>query len=70
MIRHYEMTEDIEVRRTVIEGLRQNVIKHGKPYCPCKLQKTEENVCKCDELKTLQVGEYCTCRLYKVVERD
>ena len=37
-------------------------------YCPCRVQKTPENICPCEEFRS-QVEDpsfegYCHCRLY------
>ena len=45
------------------EGLRR---KDG--YCPCRLQKTEDNICMCREFRE-QIADpdfegFCHCRLY------
>lgn len=55
--------EDEAVVKAIQEGLRQ---KGG--YCPCRMEKTEENKCICKEFKE-QIKDpdfegYCHCRLY------
>ena len=49
-----------------------NVIKEGLKktggYCPCKRERTEENICMCEEFKQ-QIKDpdfegYCHCMLY------
>lgn len=55
--------EDEAVVKAIQEGLRQ---KGG--YCPCRVEKTEENKCICKEFKE-QIKDpdfegYCHCRLY------
>lgn len=47
--------------RKVIDGLERNQDKYGKPYCPCKVQRTDSNVCPCIEAR--HMGE-CKCKLY------
>ena len=52
-----------EVVATVRDGL-----KRTGGYCPCRLQKTEENICMCQEFRD-QIADpefegYCHCRLY------
>lgn len=52
-----------EVVQTVKEGLK----KTGG-YCPCRLERTEENKCICAEFKR-QIADpnfegYCHCMLY------
>lgn len=51
----------------VTEKLRQALIKKGG-YCPCRVQKTEDNVCMCREFRE-QIADpefegYCHCMLY------
>lgn len=55
--------DDPKIVETVREGLRR---KDG--YCPCRLQRTPENICMCQEFRD-QIADpnfegYCHCRLY------
>lgn len=55
--------EDENVVKMVKEGL---VTTGG--YCPCRVQRTEENKCMCQEFKE-QIADpefegYCHCMLY------
>jgi ferredoxin-thioredoxin reductase catalytic subunit len=55
--------EDEQIVNVIKEGLKQS-----GGYCPCKLQRTEENICMCKEFKE-QVADpefegYCHCMLY------
>ena len=55
--------EDKEVVKAIREGL---AAKGG--YCPCRLEKTEDNKCMCREFKE-QIADpefegYCHCMLY------
>lgn len=57
------LNDDKEVVERIKEGLR---IKDG--YCPCRLQRTEENKCMCREFRE-QIADpdfegYCHCMLY------
>ena len=57
------LNEDEEVVKMIKEGLKA---KDG--YCPCRLEKTEENKCMCKEFKE-QIADpnfegYCHCMLY------
>ena len=57
------LNEDKEIVKMIKEGLKA---KGG--YCPCRLEKTEENKCICKEFKE-QIADpdfegYCHCRLY------
>ena len=54
---------DAETVARLREGLRR---KDG--YCPCRLQKTEDNICMCREFRE-QIADpdfegFCDCRLY------
>ncbi len=55
--------ENEEIVRTVQEGLRRT-----GGYCPCRIERTEENKCMCKEFREqIQNPEfegYCHCMLY------
>ena len=58
------LNEDEEVVKMIKEGLKA---KDG--YCPCRLEKTEDNKCMCKEFKE-QIADpnfegYCHCMLRK-----
>lgn len=46
----------------VIKGLKKNFKKYGNYYCPCKLAKTEENICPCEEFRCTK---HCHCGVFK-----
>ena len=55
--------ENKEIVKTIKEGL-----KRTGGYCPCRLQRTEEYKCMCEEFKQ-QIADpnfegYCHCLLY------
>lgn len=55
--------EDKKMVERIQEGLRK---KGG--YCPCRLEKTEENKCMCKEFRE-QIADpdfegFCHCQLY------
>jgi ferredoxin-thioredoxin reductase catalytic subunit len=55
--------ENKEIVDTIKEGL-----KRTGGYCPCRLQRTEEYKCMCEEFKQ-QIADpnfegYCHCLLY------
>ncbi len=57
------LNNDDEIVKTVKEGLART-----GGYCPCKLQRTEDNICMCKEFKE-QIADpefegYCHCMLY------
>ena len=57
------LNEDKEVVAMIREGLKA---KGG--YCPCRLQRTEQNKCICKEFRDQMADPnfegYCHCRLY------
>ena len=57
------LNEDKEMVQTIREGL-----KRTGGYCPCRLERTEENKCMCKEFRD-QIADpdfkgYCHCMLY------
>lgn len=61
--------EDEEIVKKLKEGLKR---KGG--YCPCKLDRTEDNLCMCKEFRE-QIADpdfegYCHCRLYYKSKED
>jgi ferredoxin-thioredoxin reductase catalytic subunit len=57
------LNEDKEMVKSIQEGL-----KRTGGYCPCRLQRTEENKCICQEFRQ-QIADpnfqgYCHCLLY------
>ena len=58
-----ELNPDEKVVATIKEGLKQ---KGG--YCPCRLERTEDNKCMCKEFRD-QIADpdfegFCHCMLY------
>ena len=59
------VTDNKEVKETVLAGLKHNKDKYGKRYCPCSLIRDEDTVCMCKEL--LVIGTHMTlAHLYLV----
>ena len=57
------LNENEEIVKTVREGLKRN-----GGYCPCRIPKTEEFKCICQEFRE-QIADpnyegFCHCRLY------
>ena len=57
------LNEDKEMVKTIRDGL-----KRTGGYCPCRLERTEENKCMCKEFRD-QIADpnykgYCHCMLY------
>ena len=50
-----------------VKKIREALEKKGG-YCPCRLQKTPENLCICEEFRRQiadpQFEGFCHCRLY------
>ena len=57
------LNEDAETVRLIKEGLKK---KGG--YCPCRVEKTEDNKCMCREFREQTADPdfegYCHCVLY------
>ena len=57
------LNQNEEVVKTVKEGLERT-----GGYCPCRLERTEENKCMCKEFREQIKDEnfegYCHCMLY------
>ena len=57
------LNPDAEVVKTVKEGL-----KRTGGYCPCRLQRTPETKCMCqefrDQIKDPKFEGFCHCLLY------
>ncbi len=61
--------EDEELVKKIKEGLK---LKGG--YCPCRLEKSDDNKCICKEFRE-QIADpnfegYCHCRLYYKSKED
>ena len=57
------LNENKEVVQAVQEGL-----KRTGGYCPCRMERTEENTCMCkefrDQIKDPEFEGFCHCYLY------
>ena len=57
------LNPDAETVQTIQEGL-----KRTGGYCPCKLERTEDNKCMCkefrDQIKDPEFEGFCYCMLY------
>ena len=58
-----KFNDDENIVNNIKEGL-----KRTGGYCPCKLERTEENKCMCEEfrnqIKDPNFEGYCHCMLY------
>ena len=57
------LNDDKEMVKSIREGL-----KRTGGYCPCRLERTEDNKCMCKEIRE-QIADpnfkgYCHCMLY------
>lgn len=52
----FKLNPDKKYALGIIEG-----IKRSNLHCPCKVQKTEENLCPCDDF--VNTGK-CCCKLW------
>ena len=53
--------------KKIVESIRNGLIKR-EGYCPCRIQKVEDNICMCREFRE-QIADpnfegYCHCMLY------
>ena len=57
------LNQDKEIVNAIKEGL-----KRTGGYCPCRIKRTEEYKCMCEEFKAQMADPdfegYCHCRLY------
>lgn len=61
MAAKFKYTENKKVFEMITEGLAKAKEMLGEYYCPCKLAKTEENICPCVEYRETAK---CHCTLY------
>ena len=58
-----KLNDNEEIVAAIKEGL-----KKSGGYCPCKLERTEDNKCMCKEFREQiadeSYGGYCHCYLY------
>ena len=52
----YELNRDKNHVKLIIEGLKKK-----ERYCPCRVQKTSENICCCTDF--IENG-HCCCKLW------
>ena len=57
--------------RDVVDAIRAG-LKKKDGYCPCRLEKIEDNICMCkefrDQIKAKQPGS-CHCGLHVLVDK-
>jgi ferredoxin-thioredoxin reductase catalytic subunit len=52
------VTDNKEVKETVLAGLKHNKDKYGKRYCPCSLIRDEDTVCMCKEFREMERRDF------------
>ena len=65
--RQIQMKITFNPNKEIRENIR-NLIKKNDGYCPCRLDKTEDNYCMCKEFRE-QLADpnfkgFCHCNLY------
>ena len=67
LIKVIEMKIKLNPDKEVVKAIKEGLKKKGG-YCPCRLEKTEDNKCMCKEFKDQiadpQFEGYCHCMLY------
>lgn len=49
----------------LLKGENKFIREEGAPYCPCKLQHIDENICPCEEcLDEAEELGHCHCLMY------
>ena len=61
------MKVKLNENQEIVDAIREGLKRTGG-YCPCKLERTEENKCMCQEFRD-QIDDpeyegYCHCMLY------
>ena len=59
------LNPDLKALGKIYMALAKNIVKHGKPYCPCRIRFHPGNVCPCTSVRSdiLENG-HCKCRLF------
>ena len=58
---------NVEVNPKVLKLVINSFYKYGKPYCPCRLRKTTENICPCIyHVEEILNNGRCKCGLFYV----
>lgn len=55
--------ENKEVVKQITSALKAN-----ENFCPCRIEKTEDNRCMCKEFRDQQTTGFCHCQLYCKVD--
>ena len=63
----YILTDDVELKTEILEGLKKNKEQYGERYCPCvnPSEYNEDYICPCKDFReNVKGGEHCHCGLY------
>jgi ferredoxin-thioredoxin reductase catalytic subunit len=60
-VNEYGLTAEGRKKLRIIESLKRNYDKYGHAYCPCKIEKSSDNICPCKEYRD---GGECICGLH------
>ena len=63
------LNHDLKALDKIYSALANNVVKHGKPYCPCRIivpgEPNLHNVCPCSSAhEEILTHGHCKCRLF------
>jgi len=63
------LNPDLKALGKIYTALANNVVKHGKPYCPCRIivpgEPNLHNVCPCSSARDeISARGHCKCRLF------
>lgn len=56
-----KLNPDRQIVNSVLEGLAANLLLYGARYCPCAVNRTNDTVCPCKNMRELNE---CHCQLY------
>lgn len=57
------MKIELSTNKEHVAKIREK-LKENSGYCPCRLEKTDENKCICKEFLEQKESGYCHCQLY------
>lgn len=67
------LNPDLKALGKIYDALARNVVKYGKPYCPCRVvmvgKDNLHNVCPCSSAhEEINMNGHCKCRLFFKME--
>ena len=67
MMEGIHMKVRLNENQEIVDAIKEGLEKTGG-YCPCRLERIEENKCMCkefrDQIKDPEFEGYCHCMLY------